>query len=63
MEDNPYNWTRQRMLLEIENLNREVDRLKLVEIENKKLRKKYKLLKKSIIGINLHTIKTLQTIC
>ena len=63
MEDNPYNWTRQRMLLEIENLNREVDRLKLVEIENKKLRKKYKLLKKSIIGINLYSIKTLQTIC
>jgi len=63
MEDNPYNWTRQRMLLEIETLNREVDRLKLVEIENKKLRKKYKLLKKSIMGISLHTIKTLQAIC
>jgi len=63
MEDNPYNWTRQRMLLEIETLNREVNRLKLIEAENKKLRKKYKLLKKSIIGINLHTIKTLQTIC
>ena len=52
MSDNPYDWTRQRMLLEIGSLKKEITRLEPFEIENTILKNKCRVTHKNLKSID-----------
>ena len=60
--DDVFDWTRQRMMAEIKTLRAEAEQIPLLKAKNKKLKKKVKSMKGSIIKLRFKIINLLKDV-